>query len=388
MWDYEVLSSAMMRHLDLDNLTNYLVENGLIEAVEIVNAEMTLEEVSRRNANFRVKRDGRRGYLVKQAYDGVEAKRTLAIEADFYNFVHGYSNGEPIRRVIPSLVRYDPDNALLVLELINGAQPLSMFVRNRESPPAGTAASLGRLLSLLHTCLAVRDLHDHPALAAFQRFPPWVLWLHKPSTETLVTMTLGSVELLRIIREHSEIGRSLEDLRSSWKCEAIVHGDVKSDNILTLSAAVADRVVLVDWELAHFGDPAWDIGSAFADWIREWVISIPSQRDSDLAEMMKDAAFPLTRMQGLAREFWWTYARDAEISGSSAENILLRAVRFCAARLVQAAYEIAGCEPFLPRNAAFLLQVGMNVFAGPDAALEQLLGLYDSHGAKDEHTSR
>ena len=53
-----------------------------------------------------------------------------------------------------------------------------------------------------------------------------------------------------------------------WRHETLIHGDIKSDNILVGAPrdrheAVPDEAVwIVDWEFVQIGDPAWDLAAA------------------------------------------------------------------------------------------------------------------------------
>jgi aminoglycoside phosphotransferase (APT) family kinase protein len=74
------------------------------------------------------------------------------------------------------------------------------------------------------------------------------------------------------ILDVAEIVNSVQRFASWWSPQALIHGDVKLDNILVTpildnsSHEVMGRstVVLIDWELAGLGLPVWDIASAIS----------------------------------------------------------------------------------------------------------------------------
>ena len=48
----------------------------------------------------------------------------------------------------------------------------------------------------------------------------------------------------------------------TWRAETFIHNDVKWDNFLVYARAGSRRLTqmkIIDWELANFGDPAWDV---------------------------------------------------------------------------------------------------------------------------------
>lgn len=55
-----------------------------------------------------------------------------------------------------------------------------------------------------------------------------------------------------------ELAAAVEHASARWGPQGWIHGDVALANVLV----VGDRAVLVDWEGAGLGDPAWDLASA------------------------------------------------------------------------------------------------------------------------------
>jgi len=72
---------------------------------------------------------------------------------------------------------------------------------------------------------------------------------------------------------------------------ALVHGDYSPKNVLIHD----DRLVLLDHEVAHFGDPAFDIGFAMAHFLSKAHHLAPSRE----------------RFLEAAQEFWRTYGDDS-----------------------------------------------------------------------------
>ena len=80
------------------------------------------------------------------------------------------------------------------------------------------------------------------------------------------------------------------------------------------------RIKLVDWEMAGWGDPAFDVGSAF----------------SDFAGFALDAR-PAGAARAAAAAFWRAYVRARGLDARRGGGLLERSVRFAGARLVQSA---------------------------------------------------
>jgi len=95
---------------------------------------------------------------------------------------------------------------------------------------------------------------------------------------------------------------------------------------------------LVDWELACVGDPCWDIGSVFNDYLSFWLLSVPVTGQELSEESLALARYPLDKMQPAIGAFWAAYIRRMGLDAGTADEWLVRSVQFAAARLLQTAF--------------------------------------------------
>jgi len=135
------------------------------------------------------------------------------------------------------------------------------------------------------------------------------------------------------------------------------------------------RLKIVDWELARLGDPCWDVGSVFANYLSFWLFSIPITGEDPPDRFMDLARYPLERMQPAIRSFWQSYVRTMELDAATSDDWLLCAVKYGAARLVQTAYEQMQMSIHLTGNVVCLLQLSLNILQRPREAMVHLLGL-------------
>jgi hypothetical protein len=351
----------------------YLRERGLVEPVEIVDGEIAVIDATRRNSNFRVQRRTGAGYLLKQASaDG--SQHTLYCEAAAYGFFQADARAAALRAWLPQLYRYVAEDALLVFQLVEGAESLWQYCEARPSFPPSVGPLVGRALAELHRSCRAAELAGDARLQMLPRAAPFILWAHKPGPEILATISPANYRTLAILQNEGELARHLDRLRKDWRAEALVHGDVKSDNLLVV-AGPPERLVLVDWELAHFGDPAWDVGNALHDLLGFWIRSMPIARGLEPAQMMAGARHPLATLQPAMRGLWLEYRAAAPVDAAGADEFLLRCTRYCAARLAQNAYESSQGQAALSNQAVMMLQIAANVFADPARAAVALFGI-------------
>jgi aminoglycoside phosphotransferase (APT) family kinase protein len=296
--------------LEQHEVADYLVARGLVARRSIVDGTLRIADATSRNRNFRVSGADGESYLLKQGIvaDSVES---LANEVALYRRLA--AAGATIAAAIPQLHGYDAARGVLILEWIVGGEDLYRHHAERARPSVALARGLGRVLAALHAIA--------PDDQELRRDPPWVLSLHRPRLDALRYLSAPSVELIKAIQHDTPFACALDELREAWRVEALVHRDVKWANCIVAPPAA---IRLVDWEMAGWGDPALDVGSAlgeFLGWRR--------RSDGDALGARDPAPGALWRAYRVARGL------DAD----AASELLVRAVRYAAVRLVQSAYE-------------------------------------------------
>ena len=365
--------------LNIDNAALYLLERGLVTVGSILEGELAIVNVARRNRNLRVERQDGPGYLVKQPdAPSPDGQHTLWREAGFFDLCLREPALAEIREIVPRLLHFDPNGPLLAFELLTA--PANLWAHYTAFPaaqfPVETARTLGRALGTVHQTFRPLLAADDPRLRFLPRGAPWVLRVHKPGPELLASISQANYQTLRILQTQPGLSENLDRAGKLWTAETVIHGDVKSDNILVLTPGEGPPVVrLVDWELVQAGDPAWDVAGALQDFILFWVFSMPINAGLPVEEMVAGARFPLAVLQPALRAFWRGYRTAAGLGAAAANAVLARAVPFSAARLIQSAYELAHDSPSLPAHSVLLLQISANLLGDPETGQVELYGL-------------
>ncbi|HSG40640.1 MAG TPA: phosphotransferase [Thermoanaerobaculia bacterium] len=368
--------------LNIDNAVPYLLERGLVTVGSIVEGDLSIVSVARRNRNLRVERGDGPGYLIKQP-DGPSsgAQHTLWREAAFFDLCQREASLGEIRGIVPRLLYFDPQGPLLAFELLE--KPANLWDHYSASEaqrfPVATARAAGRSLGTVHHVLRPFAGTDDPRLGFLAQGTPWVLRVHKPGPELLSSLSQANYQTLRILQTQEGLSQSLDRVGRLWKAETVIHGDIKSDNVLVLPPADAESVEppvrLVDWELVQTGDPAWDVAGALQDFILFWVFSMPLGGGVEPERMVQEARYPLAVLQPAMRAFWRGYRTGAGLGPEEGNAVLGRAVAFSAARLIQSAYELAHDAAALPPYSALLLQISANLLRDLEAGQVELYGL-------------
>lgn len=363
--------------LNVDNTAHYLLERKLISIRSILDDDLTIASAARRNLNLRVTRREGRGFLIKQPEGTSTHNHTLRGEAAFYSFCQNEPSVAAVYDLLPRLVYFDHERALLMLELLDGAKPLWEYCSAFEIGrfPVEVVGRVGRALGIFHRTFRLPGPAADPRMAWLRRDIPWVMQVHKPGPELLASISPANYETLKILQTQQGLSRSLDDLRKRWQPQTLMHNDIKADNILIRDEEGEGRVYLVDWELVQIGDPAWDLAGILQDVIIFWVNSM-SQGMPTAEEMVASARYPLILLQSVVRAIWREYRNAARIDAAEATELIGRAVLFSAARLIQTAYEMAQLHNTLPATSILLLQISANLIADPETSQIQLFGLF------------
>ena len=374
------------RMLNVDNVVPFLLARDRIPVSWIIDGDLMTRSVARRNRNLKVEGPDGTGCFLKQAESPTEGdQRPLSGEAAFHRFCQEEPTVAPVLKTIPRLLDVEGTDNVMVFELVADAITLWECWKSPESRDLAVAScrSLGHALGSVHRLFRAIDRARDPRLACLSHVLPWVLNLGRPGPEMLADLGPANYETLRILQQQGDLGESLGQLAATWRPETLIHADVRLDNVLVRASRDEDvpkspEVWITDWELARFGDPAWDLAGGLQDFLVRWVSTMPRSEGLTEEERIARALVPLDVLRTGARTFWSGYRLGAELGPMAADELLTRAVRFSAARLVQSAFEVALNATRLPGRSVMLLQIAANLLANPDEGQAHLYGILEA----------
>lgn len=364
--------------LNRQQITPYLQQHEFLSNRVLVEGGVRVSDASQRNTNFRVECAGGPSYLVKQGV-GNDRIATVGHEAAVYDALEAGASSRRLGRYLPRFFGYEPLESALVLELFPGAETLAERQVRTGRFSLGLARQLGGALAALHSI----TVEDNPELfgvlgrSMYGGSPHWTLSVHRPFLRELGMASNANIQTLRIIQRFPDFAVALDALRREWVGavkHSPIHCDIKWSNVLVTSAP-SPSVRLVDWELARLGDPCWDVGSFFGEYLTFWLLSIPVTGQDPPDRFLNLARYPLDKMRPAIRAFWLEYAAKSGTPADQLDVLLLRSVRYAGARLLQTAYEQGQVSALLTSNIIVLLQLALNILQRPADAALQLLGI-------------
>ena len=368
--------------LNTDTATPYLLAQKLIDKSAIIDGELKITNAARRNRNLLVEEQRSGGYLLKQQDDLDEGYGTLQNEAAFYTYCLKHLPDRRLKDFLPEFVCFDAERNVLVLRLLRHVKDLWQHYRNYDNDhfPIEVPRNLGEGLALLHHSFRSKGSREHICGWRPMHSIPWIMLVHKPGPEVLSKLSVANYETLCILQDQADLTKRLDRLRFSWQPETVIHHDIRGDNVLVLQAPedhkeTEVRIRIVDWEMIQIGDPAWDLAGVLQDFVLFWIASLPIANVASIEEAISQATYPWTTIQLAIRAFWAGYGRFLNPNAGDAVSLLLRAVVFSAARLIQSAYEMSYNESRLAPQAVLLLQTSSNILNEPELAQVQFYGI-------------
>ena len=241
-------------------LPAYLVTAGLVAP----GSAPAIEPVGDGNINWvRRFRTAAGSRVVKQARPELErfpeyraSTERIVFEARYYETVAPLD----LEGVCPQVIHFDPDERVLVLADLGDAVRLDAALARRADVRAA-AAALGRFLGRVHAATRSPDLAARFANDEMRRLHgDHVFQLPFRANEFPLSPALRAralelqADARLVARIDAAYARYLEPRGS------LVHGDVQAGNVLL----APDGPKLLDAEIAHVGDPAFDVGQLVA----------------------------------------------------------------------------------------------------------------------------
>lgn len=314
-----------------------------------------------RSLCYRLRFDDGRTAFVKRALPGGSGG---AVGQEVAVLRHLDGADLPAPRLLAALG--DPREPVLVTEDVTGIGTLETCREDAggTSPAWARAAAAG--LAAVHTAPAGAVPENFPASDPARRLVrAWTV----VSPREVTRSASGFAEALRLLRR-SDLVPLLRAAAEEWTPSAVVHGDVKADNVLCRAAPDRPRpLALVDWEAGGLGDPRWDVGCLVGDLVFTWLSGIDLDAGPGLDDWIAAADPPFSAVRADVAAAVTTYA--AALPVTAADRRLW--VRFAAFFLLQRLCSAAIHSPVLPSRSLAYLQVAGQLLRRPDECAELLL---------------
>jgi 5-methylthioribose kinase len=294
---------STMFEIDVETAADYLREAGRV----LAGAGIAVQELSGGVSNIVLRADvsGRPPFVVKQCRERLRV--AMEWHAPLDRIWIELATLRVLQEILPEgtvprVLFEDRPNYLFAMTCApdDAVTWKSLLMEGTIDPEI--AARLGTILGTIHS-----DGSAHPALRA------------RLADTSLFEALRVDPYYRTVARRHPDVAPQIEALIAAMdrppEERTLVLGDFSPKNILVH----AGGLVLLDFECAHAGDPAFDLGFFLTHLMLKEIRAIVADRGHD------------RRHISLAREFWGTYLERRALRSDAATELVRRAIRHTAA---------------------------------------------------------
>jgi hypothetical protein len=135
---------------------------------------------------------------------------------------------------------------------------------------------------------------------------------------------------------------------------------------------------VIDWEACTWGDPAFDLGTLLASYLKIWLSSLIVDPTLELEESLNLAMIPLEVLQpsilALIRAYLDTFPRILE----SHPDFIVRVVKFAGLALIQQIQHQIEYQKYFDNSSLCMFKVANNLLTIPEKSVLTIFGISES----------
>ncbi len=377
----------MVVSLSSHNVIQYLRSSGLCSSEDGASNDSELPE-SKKNLNLLVTLADNRKLLVKQerSIDFSDGKEQFFNEWLFHQLLEQFPVIGNIGAIASSVLHFDEENSILVRNYLSEYQELGNYYQQNDIFPQAIASTIGDTLGALHRAtFKRREYRDFMATAPEGQFR---YNFNNPAQgiESIAPEIFGMVptpalKFYALYQRHDNLESAIGELANDWQPCCLTHNDLKLDNILIHSRweHLDNAIVrLIDWEACAWGDPAFDLGSLLASYLKIWLDSLVGDPSIELEESLQLALTPLFALQPSMLALTQAYLKAFPNILEYRNDFLLRVIQFAGLALMHEIEATIKYHKYFDNISISMLQVAKNLLTMPQQAVLTVFGISES----------
>ncbi|WAL58762.1 T3SS effector HopA1 family protein [Thermocoleostomius sinensis] len=366
-----------------------------------------------KNFNLVVEVSPDRHILVKQEPhdERGQTKGDLSYEWLLYESLQESPTAGQILNLMSEFVAFDQARSIAIFNYLTEYSDLDQFYTNHQQFPTSIAAALGYGLASIHYS-TFGDATLQQTLAEQADFdaslPDFGQELRYLSPDIFGKTTSDGLKFYELYQRYDSLAQAIDRLSASYHACCLTHQDLKFNNILlhtewqnwaasvqpkalhsiarsTQSASLRmplpilyhDQTIIrfIDWEKWAWGDPAFDVGTIIASYLKIWLKSLTLSPDISIETALRLAVVPLDVLQPSMRLFVRSYLAHFPQILQEFPEFLSRVMQFAGLALIESLQaHIQYYEPF--GNVGIgMMEVAKALLCSPEATITTIFGL-------------
>lgn len=378
----------MIFSLSSQNVIQYLQKAGLCSSEDGAIYESELPESGSNNRNLLVKLANNQKFLVKQ-------EQRLNFDSnphEFFNewLFHQLLDKFPVLGNIPaissSLLHFDQENSILIRSYLSEYMELGKFYESNSIFPQEIATAIGTTLASLHHATykkrEYRDFMDTAPQGEFRyHYYNPAQGINSINQDIFGKIPTEALKFHTLYQNYESLESAIADLAYEWKPCCLTHNDLQLNNILVHSRwPQLDNclVKLIDWEACAWGDPAFDLGTLLASYVKIWLSSLVVDPSLELEESLHLAMIPLEVIQpsilALIRAYLQTFPIILDYRG----DFILSVIQFTGLALIHQIQNMIEYRKYFDNTHLCMLEVAKSLLTMPEQAVLTIFGSSES----------
>lgn len=387
--------------LGTHNVIDYLSQHNFCNSKQRFSQEIELKACKNFNLIVRISPD--RYVLVKQEPHGETgtAKGDLAYEWWLHKLIQKTSPIRVVSNLMSDMIQFDPERSIAIFNYLTHYVDLDQFY-TQHFFPTSIAAALGVAIATIHRA-TFHEPTVQKALAAqgyLEDTPDFGNDLRCLTPDIFGQVTSDGLKFYELYQRYDSLGQAIDRLSATYQPCCITHQDLKFNNILlhnqwqdwstTIESNAlqpSDRtcspihhqgnsvIRLIDWEKWAWGDPAFDVGTIIASYLKIWLKSLALSPDISIEMALQLASTPLDVLQPSLKVFMYSYLAQFPQILQEFPNFLTRVMQFTGLALIESLQaRIHYYEPF--GNVGIgMLEVAKTLLCSPEPSIASIFGM-------------
>ncbi len=378
----------MLSSLSSQNVIQYLHKAGLCSAEDGAAYKSVLPENSKKNRNLLVMLADNRQLLIKQERksNNDQSSHELFNEWLFHQLLEQFPVIGNIGAISSLLLHFDEENSIIVRSYLSEYAELGKFYQHSSILPTDIASAIGTTLAGLHRAtFNKREYRDFMSTAPAGQFrynfynPAQGIPSINPETFGIIPTEALQFHLL--YQRYESLESAIADLAYEWKPSCLTHNDLHLSNILVHSRwEQLDNCLirLIDWEACGWGDPAFDLGTLLASYLRIWLSSLIVDPTLELEESLNLAMIPLEVLQPSILALIRAYLDAFPMILEYHQDFITRVVKFAGLALIQQIQHRIEWEKSFDNSNLCMLEVAKSLLTIPEQSVLTIFGIFAS----------
>jgi hypothetical protein len=260
---------------------------------------------------------------------------------------------------------------------------LGKFYQHSSIFPTEIASAIGTTLAGLHRAtFNKREYRDFMSTAPAGQFrynfynPAQGIPSINP--DTFGTIPTEALQFHLLYQRYESLESAIADLAYEWKPSCLTHNDLHLSNILVHSRwEQLDNclIKLIDWEACSWGDPAFDLGTLLASYLRIWLSSLIVDPTLELAESLSLAMIPLEEIQPSILALIRAYLDAFPMILEYHQDFIVRVIKFAGLALIQQIQNRIECQKSFDNSNLCMLEVAKSLLTMPEQSVLTIFGI-------------